>query len=38
MQFELNSIKDKCSKCRKLELFRELERDLKIEMKPMVKG
>jgi len=38
MQFELNSMKDKCGKCRKLELFRELEKDLKIEMKPYVKG
>jgi len=31
-------MKDKCGKCRKLELFRELEKDLKIEMKPYVKG
>jgi len=36
-QFELNSMKDKFGKCHKLELFRELERDLKIVMKPYVK-
>lgn len=38
MQFELNSMKDKCGKCSKLEPFRELEKDLKVEMKPCVKG
>jgi len=31
MQFELNSMKDKCGKCRYLELFRELEKDLKLK-------
>ena len=38
MQFELRCIKDKSTKCFKLELFSELEKDPDIEMKAYIKG